>query len=1176
MIRKGIVFLLVTVLLAVYYPNQAYAADATLAGGVESVTATNIPSDATDVVLYRGNGAEQDRLQVNVSNSIASSYTFTNVPPGENYYVKSYRYSLPVKSTLEYAYTGSNMISVDPRAVTANGGFGRVPVSDATEGALLTLYQSGGGVIASHTLLSGETAYTFEAVPYGENYYVIQTVNGRSSLNSVFVTSSMPAPSVSGGVGQVAVTNAQDAALLTLFRADGTTAGTEQLAAGQTSHTFTGIAPGLNYYVLQQVGAVGSASSATVTVAPPAIMASGGVGVFHMSGAETGATIRLYRSNGAEEASYTLTGTETSHSFLAVPPGTSYYATQTVNNSEGDGSNTVTVSPEAVSAVGGTREVQASAATGGSVLKLYAEGGGTAVATHVLGALETEYTFSAVAPGLNYFVTQSVAGVESQGSNTVTVTPSPVLLDGGTRAVHVTGAETGATLNLYRSNGELLQTHGLTGSETAYVFTDVPAGSGYYVRQVANGAESAASNTVTVAPSGLQVFGGEQSVAVNGADNGAELKLYQGNGSAVLAQHTLGALETGHTFTVVTPGLNYYVTQTTGGAESQGSNLVSVSPNAPALERGVLSVSVTQAVYEADVILYRADGTELANTTWSLGQSDYTFANVAPGHNYYVEQRLNGVTSRASGLAASLPPAVQAVAGKRSVSVSGFMPGALLTLYDSRNVSVASATPDGATHVFTGLTGGASYIVTQTVNDAESLPSVAVTAESDASSGSNGDSAGTAEKPPVQVGSIDVWFDADRQNRLALGERIQLSGRETLRVMLEESAIARKLTEKTEWRTVTVDVSSENGPVTVEWNGLLAQTLVEHNQSLEIRTGSGTYRLPSSEFRISERIKTGQFSEDMPYEQMIFKVTLAPASQRQSDSFARAASYAGASVLATPMEFRLELQAGDKNVAIEMFGGRVEREIRMPSTADAGEMTTGVVYDERQSVLRHVPTYFYTRDGVTYARISSLTNSLYGVIRHSVKLDEPLPAWASEGVGQMLDRLIMEPERTDDGRTTFAWQSRTSRAEYAASLVRMLGLYRLSADAAFSDVSGLSRYQADIGLAKAYGIVDGYSDGTFRPEQPISRGEALTMLVRALTASGVKSRLKSGQDTLKLESFDDYRDAPAWAREAVSFAVSKGLIQGERNRLQLDRNITRAETAVLLERVLERSELINP
>jgi|GEM_PF-359913 len=111
----------------------------------------------------------------------------------------------------------------------------------------------------------------------------------------------------------------------------------------------------------------------------------------------------------------------------------------------------------------------------------------------------------------------------------------------------------------------------------------------------------------------------------------------------------------------------------------------------------------------------------------------------------------------------------------------------------------------------------------------------------------------------------------------------------------------------------------------------------------------------------------------------------------------------------------------------------------------------------------------------------------------------------------------------------------------------------------FADVKEEHWAARAIAEASAKGIIAGYPDGSFRPEQQVSRAEFIHMLARTLGLSG-------GTDPLP---FQDNADIPAWARGSIAAAVQAGWVNGYGDgTLRAAEPISRAEMAALLARAL--------
>lgn len=137
-----------------------------------------------------------------------------------------------------------------------------------------------------------------------------------------------------------------------------------------------------------------------------------------------------------------------------------------------------------------------------------------------------------------------------------------------------------------------------------------------------------------------------------------------------------------------------------------------------------------------------------------------------------------------------------------------------------------------------------------------------------------------------------------------------------------------------------------------------------------------------------------------------------------------------------------------------------------------------------------------------------------------------------------------------------------SRAEVATVLFRLLKddvrMQNLTKDNAYSDVSDTAWYAAAVSTLSKMGVISGYPDGTFRPNAPITRAEFAAMIARF-------DETAKSADT----PFTDI--SGHWAENAIGKAYGNGWIKGSSKTVFCpESNLTRAETATLLNRVLHR------
>lgn len=137
-----------------------------------------------------------------------------------------------------------------------------------------------------------------------------------------------------------------------------------------------------------------------------------------------------------------------------------------------------------------------------------------------------------------------------------------------------------------------------------------------------------------------------------------------------------------------------------------------------------------------------------------------------------------------------------------------------------------------------------------------------------------------------------------------------------------------------------------------------------------------------------------------------------------------------------------------------------------------------------------------------------------------------------------------------------------SRAEVATVLFRLLKddvrMQNLTKDNAYSDVSDTAWYAAAVSTLSKMGVISGYPDDTFRPNAPITRAEFAAMIARF-------DETAKSADT----PFTDI--SGHWAENAIGKAYGNGWVEGSSKTVFCpESNLTRAETATLLNRVLHR------
>ena len=143
----------------------------------------------------------------------------------------------------------------------------------------------------------------------------------------------------------------------------------------------------------------------------------------------------------------------------------------------------------------------------------------------------------------------------------------------------------------------------------------------------------------------------------------------------------------------------------------------------------------------------------------------------------------------------------------------------------------------------------------------------------------------------------------------------------------------------------------------------------------------------------------------------------------------------------------------------------------------------------------------------------------------------------------------------------FAPDATTTRGMIVSMLARLEGVESAN-DAGFADVSD-EWYATAVNWAASVGVVNGYEDNTFRPNDAITREQLAAILMNYASYKG--------EDVSARADLSAYTDQPsAWAEETMSWAVAEGLITGVTNdELQPQGNATRAQVAAILQRFLD-------
>lgn len=150
----------------------------------------------------------------------------------------------------------------------------------------------------------------------------------------------------------------------------------------------------------------------------------------------------------------------------------------------------------------------------------------------------------------------------------------------------------------------------------------------------------------------------------------------------------------------------------------------------------------------------------------------------------------------------------------------------------------------------------------------------------------------------------------------------------------------------------------------------------------------------------------------------------------------------------------------------------------------------------------------------------------------------------------------------------FAPYANTTRAQIAVIFYRMEGSPAVEGENSFTDVvrgSGTAWFYDAVTWAQQNGIMGGYSNSSFAPNDPITREQLAAIFYRYAQYKGYDTT----QGGMAIREFDDYESISDYAMSAMAWAVNTGLVKGDSNLLYPKGTATRAELAALFHRFAE-------
>ncbi|OXM83014.1 S-layer homology domain-containing protein [Paenibacillus rigui] len=241
-------------------------------------------------------------------------------------------------------------------------------------------------------------------------------------------------------------------------------------------------------------------------------------------------------------------------------------------------------------------------------------------------------------------------------------------------------------------------------------------------------------------------------------------------------------------------------------------------------------------------------------------------------------------------------------------------------------------------------------------------------------------------------------------------------------------------------------------------------------------------------------------------------------------------------------------------------------------------VTVSVLYQPTAEELKdpeHIVVWFISNSGnvqpvpsgkydsatgtVTFTTTHFTTYAVAFVMKTFADLDSV--GWAKKQIEVMAAKGII----SGTTETAFNPGANITRADFMILLTKTFG-FTAAVRSNFNDVLPTDYYYEAVGIAKL-DLTNGQEDGTFNPDEPISRQDMMVLLSRAMKLAGKLDTQGSEND---LAAFDDKANVADYAVQGVASLIKGGVVEGSGNMLNPMGNSTRAEAAVMLYRIYNK------
>lgn len=231
----------------------------------------------------------------------------------------------------------------------------------------------------------------------------------------------------------------------------------------------------------------------------------------------------------------------------------------------------------------------------------------------------------------------------------------------------------------------------------------------------------------------------------------------------------------------------------------------------------------------------------------------------------------------------------------------------------------------------------------------------------------------------------------------------------------------------------------------------------------------------------------------------------------------------------------------------------------------SGNIKINIVYKEPTTPTPTTPTVPTTPlPGTTVRPDGTIDYSNLPVSKYFVDVDQAY-SWGVPYVDGLYETGIISGTLSTGNKRIYEPDKDMTRGDFMLILFRALKLQSNTSAGNFKDVTSGSYYYEAIATAKALGIATGSEENKFYPNDPITREDAMVLVLRTVNITGTTI---PAADVSLLSSYTDVNQVSDYAKSAVAALVNAKVITGsDDNRLYPQGKLSRIQVAAIISRL---------